>query len=58
MMTTNGSLVEKDYINEYFTNLVMKDEGIYETSYMLDDDGGRLGDVISLVTSDGKNDLS
>ncbi len=43
-----------------FTNLVMKEEAIYETTYTISNDNGVINDMygeIKLISSDGKSDL-
>lgn len=54
IMTTNGDAMSNDY--ETFTNLVMKDEAIYETSYSVYGDRPMYGSF-DLVSADGKSDL-
>lgn len=59
IMTTSYNL-EYDENNRTFSNFVMKDEAIYETTYVLERDDGNINEYfgdIKLVSSDGKSDM-
>lgn len=59
IMTTSYNL-EYDENNRTFSNFVMKDEAIYEITYVLERDDGNINEYfgdIKLVSSDGKSDM-
>lgn len=58
MSTTYDSQYDQNSIT--FSNFVMKDEAIYETSYSIMEENGKTSEYygsIKLISSDGKNDL-